>query len=59
MLVIYQRIFDNLYDRRDMMDEYFSLKIDEQGYMSHLPILLPDYFPNIDKLPLRMSAVID
>lgn len=37
--------------RRDMLAEYFSIKISPDGMVESLPLLLRDYTPNLDKLP--------
>ena len=35
-----------------MLREYFSLGITIEGMVDCLPVLIPDYTPNLDKLPL-------
>ena len=35
-----------------MLREYFSLGITIEGMVDCLPVLIPDYAPNLDKLPL-------
>jgi DNA mismatch repair Mlh1-like protein len=35
-----------------MLREYFSLGITVEGMVESLPVLLPDFTPNLDKLPL-------
>jgi len=37
--------------RRDMLAEYFSLNISASGNIESIPLLLPGYTPNLDKLP--------
>ncbi len=37
--------------RREMLSEYFSLGITEEGNIGSLPLLLPDYTPSLDNLP--------
>lgn len=37
--------------RREMLDEYFGIQINETGLVECLPLLLPGYTPNIDLLP--------
>lgn len=37
--------------RRDMLAEYFSFIINEDGQVESLPLLLRDYTPNLDNLP--------
>jgi DNA mismatch repair protein MLH1 len=34
-----------------MLAEYFSLNISSSGHVESIPLLLPDYTPNLDKLP--------
>ena len=37
-----------------MLDEYFSLAIDaETGTLRSIPMILPGWSPDLDKLPLR------
>lgn len=41
-----------------MLEEYFSIEIDEEGNLRTVPLVLPGYTPNLDHLPyllLRMS----
>lgn len=47
-----QKICALLVGRRDMLDEYFSLKIGDEGEIESLPLILPGYLPSLDKLPL-------
>ena len=57
-----QRIVNLLMARRDMLQEYFSLGISENGLIETLPMLLRDYTPNLDKLPLflmRLGPQVD
>jgi DNA mismatch repair protein MLH1 len=35
-----------------MLREYFSLGITIEGMVDSLPVLIPDFTPNLDKLPL-------
>ncbi len=35
-----------------MLREYFSLGITTEGMVDSLPVLVPDFTPNLDKLPL-------
>lgn len=40
----------------EMLGEYFSLCVDsEKGTLEALPLLLPGWTPNLDKLPLCKS----
>ena len=43
--------------RRDMLQEYFNLGISEDGLVETLPMLLRDYTPNLDKLPLFLMRL--
>ncbi|KAF8589138.1 DNA mismatch repair protein MutL [Ramaria rubella] len=43
--------------RRDMLSEYFSLSINDAGEIENLPLLLRDYTPNLDKLPLFLMRL--
>ncbi|KAI0746867.1 DNA binding protein [Daedaleopsis nitida] len=59
---VVDRIVEILMDRRDMLQEYFSLGISEEGLVETLPMLLRDYTPNLDKLPLflmRLGPQVD
>ncbi|TFK41668.1 DNA binding protein [Crucibulum laeve] len=59
---IVDRIVDLLMSRRDMLAEYFSLNISESGTVNSLPLLLPDYIPNLDNLPsflMRLGPQVD
>jgi DNA mismatch repair protein MLH1 len=47
-----QSIVHILISRRDMLREYFSLGITTEGLVDSLPVLIPDFTPNLDKLPL-------
>ena len=40
-----------------MLDEYFSMKINSKGELESLPLLLRDYTPNLDKLPLFLMRL--
>jgi len=35
-----------------MLREYFSLGMTIEGTVDSLPLLIPDFTPNLDKLPL-------
>lgn len=52
LLIMLQRISSTLKERREMLLEYFSLEISEDGFLKALPLLLPGYKPNLDRLPL-------
>nr|XP_019044549.1 DNA mismatch repair protein MLH1 [Kwoniella bestiolae CBS 10118]OCF23479.1 DNA mismatch repair protein MLH1 [Kwoniella bestiolae CBS 10118] len=44
-------IYDLLMDKKEMIDEYFSLSINDQGDVETLPMILNGYTPNLDRLP--------
>ncbi|KAI0777761.1 DNA binding protein [Trametes elegans] len=59
---VVDRIVSIVTARRDMLQEYFSLGISEDGQVETLPMLLRDYTPNLDKLPLflmRLGPQVD
>lgn len=49
-------------DARSMLDEYFSFGLSDMGDLESLPLLLPGYTPDLDKLPLlllRLALQVD
>lgn len=51
-----------LIERREMLDEYFSMKISEEGELFTIPLLLKGYVPSLAKLPrflLRLGPYVD
>ncbi|KAF3384397.1 DNA mismatch repair protein MLH1 [Penicillium rolfsii] len=51
-----------LIERREMLDEYFSMKVSEEGELLTLPLLLKGYVPSLAKLPrflLRLGPYVD
>lgn len=56
---IIQRIVKMLCEdsRRSMLSDYFSLNISQDGLVESLPLLLRDYTPNLDKLPLFLMRL--
>jgi len=46
-----------LISRREMLAEYFSLQLSPDGMVESLPLLLRDYTPNLDKLPLFLMRL--
>ncbi|KAJ3999593.1 histidine kinase-like ATPase [Lentinula boryana] len=54
---IVDRIVETLQSRRSMLSEYFSLNISEDGLVQSLPLILRDYTPNLDKLPLFLMRL--
>ncbi|KAF3483176.1 DNA mismatch repair protein mutL [Arthroderma uncinatum] len=52
----------HLIDRREMLREYFSLSISEDGSLLSIPLLLKGYMPSLAKLPrflLRLGPYVD
>lgn len=50
-----------LIERREMLDEYFSLQISEDGYLQSIPLMLKGYVPSLAKLPrflLRLGPYV-
>lgn len=55
-------ISNTLIDRREMLDEYFSLQISPDGDLLSIPLLLKGYLPCLGKLPrflLRLGPYVD
>lgn len=53
---------EQLIDRREMLNEYFSLEISEEGDLISIPLLLKGYNPSLAKLPtflLRLGPHVD
>jgi len=51
-----------LTSRSEMLDEYFGLKIDDQGRLCALPSVIDGYIPNLDGLPiflLRLATEVN
>lgn len=51
-----------LMDRRDMLAEYFSFEISEEGDLLGLPLLMRGYMPSMSKLPnflIRLGPCVD
>ncbi|KAH9063209.1 DNA mismatch repair protein MutL [Lactarius vividus] len=46
-----------LISRKDMLREYFSLGITMEGMVDSLPLLIHDFTPNLDKLPLFLMRL--
>ena len=44
-------VYDRLYSRRAMLNEYFAITITDEGQLTTLPLLLKDYTPALSKLP--------
>ncbi|OAX79017.1 hypothetical protein ACJ72_06669 [Emergomyces africanus] len=55
-------IATQLIERREMLEEYFSLSISEDGNLLSIPLLLKGYMPSLAKLPrflLRLGPYVD
>lgn len=55
-------VAQTLIDRREMLNEYFSLELSEDGDLISIPLLLKGYLPSLGKLPrflLRLGPYID
>lgn len=47
----HKEIYELLLSKREMVDEYFSLLISEDGVVETLPLVLKGFMPNLDRLP--------
>ncbi|KAI1610779.1 DNA mismatch repair protein MLH1 [Exophiala viscosa] len=59
---VVQKVYDQLMSRRQMMSEYFSVEISEDGFVESIPLLLKGYMPCMAKLPtflLRLGPFVD
>ncbi|KAI0076514.1 DNA mismatch repair protein MutL [Panus rudis PR-1116 ss-1] len=59
---IVDKIVDILISRREMLKEYFAMTISADGLLQSIPLLLKDYTPNLDKLPMflmRLGPQVD
>ncbi|KAJ5939206.1 hypothetical protein N7466_002340 [Penicillium verhagenii] len=57
-----EMVSQSLIERREMLDEYFSMKISEDGHLLTIPLLLKGYVPSLAKLPrflLRLGPYVD
>ncbi|EEP80380.1 hypothetical protein UREG_05222 [Uncinocarpus reesii 1704] len=57
-----ETIAAHLIERREMLNEYFSISISEDGNLLSIPLLLKNYMPSLAKLPrflLRLGPYID
>ncbi|KAF2423604.1 DNA mismatch repair protein mutL [Tothia fuscella] len=48
---VVQDVYNQLVDRRDLLSEYFSFEISEDGKVSSVPLLIKGYMPSMAKLP--------
>ncbi|KAF9977830.1 DNA mismatch repair protein [Actinomortierella ambigua] len=59
---IAQMVSSHLVARREMLKEYFSICITQDGYVEALPMILKGYAPNLEKLPdflWRLGSEVD
>ncbi|KAL1979441.1 hypothetical protein VTN96DRAFT_5951 [Rasamsonia emersonii] len=57
-----EMVAKTLIDRREMLDEYFSLQISEDGDLLSIPLMLKGYVPSLAKLPrflLRLGPYVN
>lgn len=57
-----EMVSKTLIERREMLDEYFSMKISAEGHLLTIPLLLKGYTPSLAKLPrflLRLGPYVD
>ncbi|OQO09529.1 hypothetical protein B0A48_04931 [Cryoendolithus antarcticus] len=55
-------VHDQLLSRRDMLMEYFTIEISEQGELLTMPLMVKGYMPSMAKLPnflLRLGPHVD
>lgn len=55
-------VANHLIERREMLNEYFSISISEDGSLLSLPLLMKGYMPSLSKLPhflLRLGPYVD
>ncbi|CAM1511509.1 Fc.00g090220.m01.CDS01 [Cosmosporella sp. VM-42] len=60
--VLVDRVADQLIERREMLQEYFSLEITPAGELLSIPLLVKGYTPPLVKLPsflLRLGPNVD
>ncbi|EPX71011.1 MutL family protein Mlh1 [Schizosaccharomyces octosporus yFS286] len=54
---LYQKTRKLLIARRDMLNEYFSIEISAEGFLSALPCLSKGYKPFVNRLPLFLKGI--
>ncbi|KAF4549301.1 MutL-like protein [Elsinoe fawcettii] len=60
--VAIERVHSQLMGRREMLAEYFSLVISEEGQLEGLPLLMKGYTPSMAKMPsflLKLGPKVD
>ncbi|KIW60488.1 hypothetical protein PV05_00702 [Exophiala xenobiotica] len=58
---VVQKVYDQLMSRRQMISEYFSIEISDDGHVETIPLLLKGYMPCMAKLPtflLRLGPFV-
>lgn len=59
---IAQKVYEQLLSRKEMLKEYFSLEIDDDGNILTIPMLMKNYLPSMAKLPtflLRLGPFVN
>ncbi|KAF2188189.1 DNA mismatch repair protein MutL [Zopfia rhizophila CBS 207.26] len=59
---VVESVNERIVERRDMLIEYFSMEISEEGELCALPLLMKGYMPSLAKLPqflLRLGPHVD
>lgn len=59
---IADRVYQQVFSRREMLKEYFSLDIDDEGNLLTIPLLIKNYLPCMAKLPtflLRLGPFVN
>lgn len=59
---VVQKVYDQLMKRKQMISEYFSIEISDDGLVEAIPLLLKGYIPSLAKLPtflLRLGPFVN
>jgi DNA mismatch repair protein MLH1 len=59
---VVQKVYDQLMSRKQMISEYFSIEISDDGNVESIPLLLKGYTPSLAKLPtflLRLGPFVN
>lgn len=59
---VVQSVESQLLERRDMLAEYFSMELSEEGDLMSIPLMVKGYIPSMAKLPnflLRLGPHVD
>ncbi|KAK5044583.1 hypothetical protein LTR84_010597 [Exophiala bonariae] len=59
---VVQKVYDQLMNRKQMISEYFSIEISDDGLVEAIPLLLKGYLPSMAKLPtflLRLGPFVN